>query len=503
MFQEALRRLAPDYLRTHQILELVGDGIIVLDAGLTVVFANASALQILGTVRERLQGCKAFPQVVAADRVLALRMMRAALQRRHARVVDVVRIQTPSGVERHVEAIAINALDEMFIGGIVVTIRDVSDRERAKAALRQRDLEYRDLFEYAADGIATVDRNGYVTAVNAQLPAMTGFAADQLVSRSVFELYVADDAHAAAAGLRLLARGANVLGERRLASANGSEIPVEVHARRISETTIHAVFRDIRDRKAQEERSQRVRALESMAVLAAGVGHDFNNLLTVINGCIAGVMDGAATSDAERREMRDDLEDALAKAARLASRLTKSGRTATLVPGAGATNLWSLTDQAMRAITRILPPTVRLEVTGDDVPPAHAHHDVVEECLLNLVTNAIAAMPDGGTLTIRPHLWTEPAGGKPTGCIALSVEDTGAGMDEDTIRRVFEPYFTTKAPQGGTGLGLFMVQSLMHQMGGRVAIVSRPGAGTKVSLLFRSAAKEISAPDAPNGGATP
>jgi len=117
---------------------------------------------------------------------------------------------------------------------------------------------------------------------------------------------------------------------------------------------------------------------------------------------------------------------------------------------------------------------VRLEVTPGDVPPVHGHADRLQQVVVNLVANALAATPEGGSVTLglREH----------GGHVGLVVRDDGHGMKPDQRARAFEPFYTTRAAQGGTGLGLAIVKSIVDDHGGRVELASRPGDGTVVTV---------------------
>jgi CheY-like chemotaxis protein len=160
------------------------------------------------------------------------------------------------------------------------------------------------------------------------------------------------------------------------------------------------------------------------------------------------------------------------------------------------TTLLPLVEQVVRMLRRILRDNLTIEVSvAEDLPQVMADPGAVEQIILNLATNARDAMPHGGRLEIaaRPAKAdelreTEAGHGNPADYVAVTVTDTGTGMDDAMLQRVFEPFFTSKPAGRGTGLGLSMVNGLMHQHGGYVTITSQPGRGTTVRLLFRVAA---------------
>jgi CheY-like chemotaxis protein len=155
-------------------------------------------------------------------------------------------------------------------------------------------------------------------------------------------------------------------------------------------------------------------------------------------------------------------------------------------------------------ISRLLPETIDVQLhTAPDLSPVLADSGSVEQMVLNLVTNARDAMPDGGTLEIslgtgdrdEAELSGHP-GAEAGPYVWLAVADTGVGMDEETLAHAFEPFFTTKGPGMGTGLGLAVTYGLMEQHGGFVELWSEPGSGSRVKLYFPGLGGEI-AEDAP------
>ena len=235
---------------------------------------------------------------------------------------------------------------------------------------------------------------------------------------------------------------------------------------------------DVTKRRAAEAVMQQSQRMEALGGMAAGVAHEFNNLMTIVAGSL---------EQARRHPSSDRQAEQLARAAwgtEHAGRLTQqmlsfSGRQfhdpklADL--GALARNLDSLLAQAAG-------PDVTLVLSLCPEPlPVLVDAGQLELALLNLVRNAADAMPGGGTLTIS----TARQGAGTEGCQAvLAVADTGTGMLPEVVRRATEPFFTTKERGKGTGLGLSMVRGFAEQSGGRLDLDSLPGRGTRVSIVL-------------------
>ena len=240
---------------------------------------------------------------------------------------------------------------------------------------------------------------------------------------------------------------------------------------------------EIDERERAQEQLRQSQKMESLGKLTGGIAHDFNNLLTAIIGNISLAQDIAQDSRQQRF-----LENALKtsnSAASLTQRLLAFARKQILQPR--SVNLLSLVEGMQNLLQRTLGPDVRLAVSGDRyLWPALVDPNQIEMIILNLAINARDAMPRGGTLTITASNAefdpVAPHGLAPGQYVVLTVSDTGTGMDEATLARAVEPFFTTKEPGKGTGLGLSMMQGVVSQSGGAARLHSRPGQGTQIEM---------------------
>ncbi len=226
-----------------------------------------------------------------------------------------------------------------------------------------------------------------------------------------------------------------------------------------------------REAEAMLERSQRMEALGS---LAAGVAHEFNNLMTIV----AGSLEQAASQPSSQRQTTQLQRAAWAadRAGRLTQQMLSFSRRQFHDPRDA--ELSELVRGMDSLITQSATPGTQVDIALDgNLLPIRIDSGQFELAILNLVRNAVDAMPAGGTLRVC----TRRAG---DGLAALEVEDSGEGMPPEILRRATEPFFTTKPPGSGTGLGLSMVHGFAEQSGGRLEIESVPGKGTKVRLLL-------------------
>jgi PAS domain S-box-containing protein len=244
-------------------------------------------------------------------------------------------------------------------------------------------------------------------------------------------------------------------------------------------------------REAAQKRAAHAERMHALGQIAGGIAHDFNNVLQAVSG--GAVLIERRPEDAERvlRNARLVL-DAARRGAAITSRLLAFARRGDLrAENVDAAAL--LTDMA-EVLTHTLGGSIVCQAhVPPGLPPLFADRGQLETVLVNLATNARDAMPSGGTLTLAadteivstglPH----PAGLAPGGYVRILVTDTGTGMDRTVLARVTEPFFTTKEPGKGTGLGLAMAKSFVEQSGGSLSIDSVVGRGTRIILWLPSA----------------
>ncbi len=268
------------------------------------------------------------------------------------------------------------------------------------------------------------------------------------------------------------------------ASAAVAQAQAETELRELNGSLKRLVAEAIAERDQTEEALRQSQKLEAMGSLTGGVAHDFNNLLTPIIGSLDMLMRRGVGSERERRLMDGALQSA-ERAKILVQRLLAFARRQPLQPN--AVDIKSLVSGMADLIASTSGPRVDVCVDlPDDLPPATADANQLEMAVLNLAVNAKDAMPDGGLLTISAARESVRSGQRPDlrhgHYVRLSVTDTGNGMDEATLARAIEPFFSTKGIGKGTGLGLSMVHGLALQLNGGLTIASRLGEGTTIDL---------------------
>jgi two-component system, cell cycle sensor histidine kinase and response regulator CckA len=248
---------------------------------------------------------------------------------------------------------------------------------------------------------------------------------------------------------------------------------------------------------------------EALGIMTAGIAHDFNNILTTMMAnaeLIAGRHPGDAPE--ENQELAQ-LRAAARRGAGMVRNLLGFSRQGMLA--LKPTDLEEVVSHQMPRLGRLVPEAVHLELKAEEgLPPVLADRGAVEQIVVNLVTNARDAMPFSGDLILSIHRGTldrehldRTGWGDPGRYVCLSVQDTGVGMDEQSLSKIFEPFFTGKEPGEAVGLGMAMVYGLMKQHRGFVDVQSEVGQGTTVRAYFPVAKERLPSPRAPKRRAAP
>jgi signal transduction histidine kinase/CheY-like chemotaxis protein len=231
--------------------------------------------------------------------------------------------------------------------------------------------------------------------------------------------------------------------------------------------------------EALDAQARQTGRLQVLGQMAAGVAHEFNNLLTVIGGYSEQLLPKVADNPPLERLVRP-IQQAGSRGVELSQRLLTFSRTQE--PAIGDTSLTAVLHEADAMLRPLLGETVSLQTHLDHtLPRVRGQAGQLIEVIANLAVNARDAMPSGGVLTIETRVVEDPGG---PGKVQLVVADTGLGMDEATLARACEPFFTTKARGSGTGLGLSLVREIVDHCDGDLEINSAPGTGTRVTVTL-------------------
>jgi PAS domain S-box-containing protein len=370
--------------------------------------------------------------------------------------------------------------------GAVVVCRDVTRKRRLERKLRQSEHRLRALVDGAPDGIF-IRTKGVFTYVNAALLKTLGLTGPSEFLGSTSLDWVAPEYTEARQRMEQgVEEGHSVPPSfRELLRRDGSRIPVETAGAMLDLDSYAGFVRDVSARVAAEAQErqlrdelERTRRMESIGQLAAGLAHDFNNILQAQKLFLA-LLKRKLSTHVEVAQDLGNIESCTDKAGGLISNLLAFGRKQVGQPQRVDLNLVLLrmgellkSSAGEHIDFQITPAPAALWVNLD---PGH-----LDQIMLNLVLNARDAMPDGGELRIQMADETDPASGR--AWARLSVIDTGIGIEAQALERVFEPFFSTKLEGPNCGLGLASVHGLVHQNHGEIAVRSRVGVGTQFDI---------------------
>jgi PAS domain S-box-containing protein len=388
--------------------------------------------------------------------------------------------------------------------GFAKITRDLSERKAAEDELRRSQEQFRLLVQGVTDyAIYLLDTTGHIASWNAGAERIKGYSAEEIVGEHFSRFYTPEDAAAGLPGKVLdtaLKSGkyeSQSLRLRKDGTPFWAHVIVDpIYDDEHQHIGFAKITRDITQLRETEQELAEARdrlvqsqKLESLGQLTGGIAHDFNNLLTAVLGSLE-TLSSRLPNDV--RFMKP-LANAIAGAQRgatLTQRLLAFARKQHLKVGAVdvAELIRSMADLMRSSVGSTVGVATKFP---PQLHPAHTDPNQLELAILNLVLNARDAMPLGGDVTISVSEAALPKGNAmdlpPGSYIAISVSDTGSGMDEETLKHAIEPFFTTKEVGRGTGLGLPMVHGLAAQSGGRLVIYSQPGRGTTAEVWLPAA----------------
>jgi PAS domain S-box-containing protein len=375
----------------------------------------------------------------------------------------------------------------------------LTERKKAEQTLKQSEEQFRLLVQGVTDyAIYLLDAEGRVSNWNLGAQRIKGYLPHEIIGRHFSQFYTDEDRKAGAPqrALETAERDGRFEKEDWRVRKDGSRfwahVIIDPIRDDLGEILGYAkITRDITERMEAQQKLEKTREalfqsqkVEAIGQLTGGIAHDFNNLLMVVLGSL----------ELMRKRLPDDpklmalLENAVQGAQRgttLTQRMLAFARRQELKQE--TIDLPELVRGMTDLLQRSLGPSVGIETRFPLVlKPIRADANQLEMALLNLAVNARDAMPDGGQIVMAAREESIPAGHvsglKPGSYVCLAVIDSGNGMDEATLRRAMEPFFTTKGLGKGTGLGLPMVHGLAEQSGGRFTLQSRIGKGTTAEL---------------------
>ena len=463
-------------------IEVIGDGLVILDRARQIADLNLAAEGMLGRDRASAAG------------VLIERALPDWPSHIDSEIRQDLTLSGPEGARIYDVLITPIRTHATRLTGYVVLFRDVTERRHAEAALRESELRYRELVENARDLICTCDLDGRLLSINRAGLDLTGYTQDFMVGRPLIDV-VAPESREHAKALFTSGQTDSTSGRTEVVvlARDGHRVVFELSTRLQRRggvpIGIQAIGRDITERRRLEEDLRQAQKMEAVGKLAGGIAHDFNNLLTAILG-FATLAEEEQRPDTPIHEWMVQIRRSAEQAASLTRQLLAFGRRQTLQPV--DLDLNQVVDDIQKMLRRLIGENIELVVQlQPNLEVVRADRSQVQQVIMNLVVNANDAMPHGGRLTIRTknvmsHHQSSAAGQDAPAehYVALVVEDTGEGIEPAILERIFEPFFTTKPLGRGTGLGLATVYGIVKQSKGDLQVQSTPGHGATFTVFL-------------------
>jgi PAS domain S-box-containing protein len=464
--------------RLRAVLDTVADAILAVGPDGSIESCNAAAAQLFDTPSARL---------VHQDARALLPGLLGLESRKRTELVAT----RPDGSSVPVE-VAVSPLERGRTPTLVVSLTDISERKRRAAELEEALGRFRQLADHLDDAMYVLDSaTGQVLYVSPAFASIFGRSlaeVDDEAWPSLRSIHPEDRERVAETVGDFFEHGGSLDLQFRIVRPDGSLRTVRSRASKIpGQNRVTGLLHDMTDELSLQAELRQAQRLEAIGTLASGIAHDFNNLLMGVGGCAQLALRRLDANHEAYGYLRR-AADAILRGANLTRQILRFSDTRT------TTDEPVELDAVVRGARDLMQSLVGEQVTlsmqlGAPALSIAAEPGDIEQMLLNLASNARDAMPNGGGLWFR----TEPRQGS---AVALSVTDTGVGMDEETKRRVFEPFFTTKEVGKGTGLGLSTVFAMVRRMGGTIGIESAPGQGTTFTLCLPVVAPEKDEPSA-------
>ncbi len=512
LVRRQISKLSAAESRIRSVIQNILDGMITVDANGTIRSMNPAAEKMFGCMTNEMVGQKftklvpkAYPRDPNAPPVPVA--WQELAQRTGTTTIAIGRTRINANFPIEI------SLSEMGIDGAklyVAMIRDVTEQKRFERELAAEKESLAVTLRSIGDGVITTDVQGKVTMINNAAETLTGWDSSEAIGqplKSVFKVSIDLGAQTRASRGVLRSDGHSLVmsssDDAKLISRDGSERLIEqvaapIRDRKNQVAGVVLVFRDITEREHNASERRKAESLEQLGLLAGGIAHDFNNLLTAIIGNIS-LASILLPKESEMSVRLEDAKNASMRARDLAQQLLTFARGGAPI-------------KKTASIGKLIQDTVSFSLRGsqtcsefkvaNDLWPAEIDAGQISQVIANLVVNADQAMANGGTLRIscENFRYSDAAGPAvsdlaPGEYVKITITDEGVGIPEQYLKRIFDPYFTTKPK--GSGLGLATTYSIIKNHKGLITVQSEPNRGSTFTVYLPAASRVAVAEEKP------
>ncbi|MCJ7810362.1 MAG: PAS domain S-box protein, partial [Desulfobulbaceae bacterium] len=381
------------------------------------------------------------------------------------------------------------------VSNVIVQTIDLTEIKRAEGALRQSEKKYRRLVENAVVGVYQVTKEGIFRFVNEKMAEMFGYdkpesLMDEVVN--IVDLYVRPEERPAL--LRELDENGFIHGrEVEFRKKDGGSVWLALSTRRTRDEG-HIIYEglmaDITERKELEKELQQAQKMEAIGTLSGGIAHDFNNILGIILGNTELAMDDVPEWNPARRNLKEVRKACLRAKDVIQQILSFSRQTDSEKK---PIKIAPIVRESLTLLRASIPTSIEIRSNVEAAEDTILGNSTqIHQILINLCGNATHAMEEAGgilevhlkNISLDVRAASQYHDIKPGPYVKLSVKDTGHGIDTQTMKRIFDPYFTTKDVGKGTGMGLAMVHGIVKRHNGAISVQSKPGSGSSFDIFF-------------------
>ncbi|MBW2605040.1 MAG: PAS domain S-box protein [Deltaproteobacteria bacterium] len=449
-------------------------------------FVSPSYCKMFDKTEEELIGKKFMPLVHGDDQENTAKAMEALYQPPHTAYIE-QRSMTKDGW-KWLAWMDTSVLDKNEnVVGIIGVGRDINSRKQAEEALLESEYKFRTFFHLSPQCIAITEaETGKLVNVNDMFCELTKYSREEVIGKSTTEVIFCS-ADVRYKFINELYRSGEIRGLKMSVKIKDGAILNMLMSSKLLRVTgeklILTIFLDITEQQKLETQLHQAQKMESIGTLAGGIAHDFNNILATIIGCTELSLEGASRKTVMYKNLQETL-----KAGMRAKDLVKQILTFSRQAGQELKPLrvQTIIREVLKLFKSTLPSTIKIKQhINNQCGLVMANLTQVHQIAMNLIINAYHAVEDeNGKLEVtlkEVELGLDDLADRsmtPGAYVCLTVADTGAGIDRSVIGRIFEPYFTTKEKDKGTGLGLAVVYGIVKSYKGDIRVYSEPGKGT-------------------------